>query len=60
MKYLYAALGIIGLLLLLFSAIMHFFGQMDADRMKDLMLIGTVIWFAGAIPWLGRKKGASN
>jgi uncharacterized membrane protein len=60
MKYIYGVLGITGLVLLLVAAIMHFAGEIEADRMKDLMLIGTVIWFAGAIPWLGRKRSSGD
>jgi hypothetical protein len=55
MKYIYPIIGLAGLLLLLIPSIMHFSGKMDADQMKNLMFIGTLIWFAGAIPWLGKK-----
>lgn len=60
MKYIYGFLGIAGLTLLIVAAIMHFTGQIESDRMKDLMLVGTVIWFAGAIPWLGKKRRSSD
>jgi hypothetical protein len=55
MKYIYPIIGLAGLLLLLIPSIMHFSGRMEIDQMKDLMLIGTLLWFAGAIPWLGKK-----
>ncbi|MDF1571429.1 MAG: hypothetical protein P1P82_07430 [Bacteroidales bacterium] len=44
-----------GLLLLLIPAILHFSGSMELDQIKNLMLVGTVVWFIGAIPWLGKK-----
>jgi hypothetical protein len=55
MKYIYPIAGLAGLLLLLVPAIMHFSGNMELEQMKNLMLAGTVIWFAAAIPWLGKK-----
>lgn len=56
MKILYIIAGVAGLALLLVPALMHFAGTMEADQMKSLMLTGTLVWFAGAIPWLGKKK----
>jgi len=55
MKYIYPIFGIAGLLLLLVPSIMHYRGNLDIDQMKNLMFVGTVVWFAGAIPWLGKK-----
>ncbi len=55
MKYIYPIIGLAGLLLLLIPAFMHFAGKIEALQMKELMFIGTIVWFAGAIPWLGRK-----
>jgi hypothetical protein len=33
--------------------------RLELDQMKTFMLLGTMFWFAGAIPWLGRKKKES-
>ncbi len=55
MKYIYPIIGAAGLLLLLIPAIMRFAGSMDPVQMKNLMFIGTLLWFAGAIPWLGKR-----
>ena len=55
MKYIYPLLALAGLLLLLIPAILHFSGSMELDQMKNLMFLGTVVWFIGAIPWLGKK-----
>lgn len=56
MKYIYPLAGLIGLALLLIPVLMHFTGKMEADQMKNIMFIGTIVWFAAAIPWLGKKR----
>jgi hypothetical protein len=60
MKYIYPIISLGGLLLLIIPALLHFAGKMETDYMKELMLIGTVIWFAGSIPWLGKKTKQSS
>lgn len=55
MKYIYPIAGLAGILLLIVPAVMHFSGSMESEQMKNLMFVGTVIWFAAAIPWLGKK-----
>ncbi|MCK5693879.1 MAG: hypothetical protein KAI08_13545 [Bacteroidales bacterium] len=56
MKYFYILLAIAGLSLTLIPSLLLFFGNMEAEQMKNYMLIGTLLWFSGAIPWLGKKK----
>lgn len=56
MKYIYPIIGLAGLLLLLIPSIMYFSGTMELEQMKNLMFVGTLVWFAGAIPWLGKRK----
>jgi len=56
MKYFYILLAIAGLSLTLVPSLLLFFGNMEAEQMKTYMLIGTLLWFSGAIPWLGKKK----
>lgn len=56
MKYLYWILALAGLLLLLVPSLLFYFDQMQEDQMKLYMFIGTLLWFSGAIPWLGKKK----
>jgi hypothetical protein len=58
MKYLYQLLAVAGLALLLIPSLLFYFDAIEEERMKVLMFTGTVIWFAGAIPWLGKKKKA--
>ena len=56
MKIAYRIIAAAGLLLTLIPPIVYLYGNISEDRMKTLMFIGAIIWFAGAIPWLGRKQ----
>jgi len=59
MKTIYRIVAVIGLLLLLVPSILHYYQRIDPEQMKLYMAIGTLLWFAGAIPWLGQKKTES-
>jgi hypothetical protein len=56
MKYFFVILSFIGLALTLVPSILFYMDMLDPAQMKTYMLIGTLLWFSGAIPWLGRKK----
>jgi len=56
MKYFYMLLAFAGLCLLLIPAIFFYMGRIEAEFMKNLMFVGSLLWFSGAIPWLGKKK----
>jgi hypothetical protein len=56
MKYFYMLLALAGLCLLLIPAVLFYLGRIDGESMKNLMFVGTLLWFSGAIPWLGKKK----
>ena len=56
MRYLYRLLAAAGLSLVLIPAILYYFDKMGNEQMKTYMFLGTLLWFAGAIPWLGKKK----
>ena len=60
MKPLLQIISLIGLLLVLLPAILTFAGRMDFEQTKTWMVIGTVVWFASAIFWLGKKKEAEE
>ena len=60
MKIFYTFLASAGLLMLLVPSLLFYFGSMEEEQMKLYMLIGTVIWFSGAIPWLGKKKESAK
>ncbi len=56
MQTMYKILAVAGLLLTLIPPFMHFYGSVDEPTMKAWVMAGTVVWFVGAIPWLGKKK----
>ena len=56
MKYFYIILAVVGLTLTLVPSLLLFFNVMEPGQMKNYILIGTLLWFSGAIPWLGKKK----
>jgi hypothetical protein len=56
MKIIYRFVAIIGLLMVLIPSFLYYYQRIDPGQMKLYMAIGTLLWFAGAIPWLGQKK----
>ena len=56
MKAIYQLIALVGLLLLLIPSFLFYLDSIEEANMKLLMFIGTLLWFAGAIPWLGKKK----
>ena len=56
MRYFYPLLASAGLAMVLIPSVLQFMDRMESDQMKTLILLGTMLWFAGAIPWLGKKK----
>ena len=56
MRILYQLLSLAGLVLVILPSILLYSGTITPEQMKSYMLLGTVLWFAGAIPWLGKKK----
>ena len=55
MRYLYISMAIAGLILVLVPVILYYNGNITPEQMKNFAFLGTVLWFSGAIPWLGRK-----
>ena len=56
MRTIYKIIAVAGLALVLVPSILYFLGNIEPGQMKTFMFTGTMLWFAGAIPWLGRKK----
>lgn len=56
MRTIYQIIAVVGLIMVLVPSILFFSGNVESDQMKTYMFIGTMLWFAGAIPWLGKKK----
>jgi hypothetical protein len=60
MRIIYRLLALAGLALVLIPSFLHYLDKLDKGQMTDYIFVGTLIWFAGAIPWLGRKKKESS
>jgi len=56
MRYIYKIIASAGLALVLIPSVLHYMDILGNDQMKTFIFLGTMLWFAGAIPWLGRKK----
>ena len=56
MRTVYILIAAAGLALLLVPPLLFYHDHVTEERMKMLMFIGTLVWFAGASPWLGKKK----
>ena len=46
----------LSLILLVLPSVLFLTGTMDLDRVKWIMLIATVVWFAAATPWMWKEK----
>ncbi|TFH25837.1 MAG: hypothetical protein E4H10_08700 [Bacteroidia bacterium] len=56
MKYFYIIVAIAGLALVLIPSLLLYLGKIEAEQMNNFIFIGTLLWFSGAIPWLGKKR----
>ena len=60
MKLILKIISFIGLGLSIVPAILVFGGQLDAETCKQLMLLGTVLWFLIAPSWMIKKEEAKE
>jgi hypothetical protein len=49
-------LSFTGLGFTIFPSVLVLAGAIDMEMNKNLMLIGTVLWFGTAVFWMNRKK----
>lgn len=56
MKIFYKIVAVTGLIVMLVPPILFYFQRIEDGQMKLYMAIGTMLWFSGAIPWLGKKQ----
>ncbi len=56
MKIILKIVSFIGLLLTLFPSFFVFLKTIEFDTHKNLMLLGTVMWFATAPFWMNKKR----
>ena len=59
MKIILPLVSTLGLLLVLGPVIAYALGLLDKPRMSDLMLLGTILWFASVPWWIGVDKSGS-
>ncbi len=55
-KIVFKITAMAGLLLTLVPPVLRYMETMSEEAMKSWVLVGAVIWFIGATPWLGKKK----
>lgn len=48
--------ALLGLAITVITPILTALGTIDLDRTKSIMLIGMIVWFLGATPWLAFRK----
>lgn len=56
MNPVFKIIALIGLLLTATAPILTFLGAIDIALDKTLLVVGMILWFVGATPWLGRKE----
>ncbi len=56
MKNFYKIVAVVGLTMTLVPSLLFYFDVIEIGQMKLYMAVGTVLWFSGAIPWLGQKR----
>jgi hypothetical protein len=49
-------LSSVSLILTILPAVLFYAGLMDLERMKWIMLVATVVWFAATSFWMGRPE----
>jgi hypothetical protein len=48
--------ALVGLLLTTAGPVLAYLSVIDIEKNKLIMLIGMIIWFIGATPWLGSDR----
>jgi len=56
MNKLFKPLALIGLVFTILPALLLLSGTIEIGMTKTLMIIGMVLWYIGAVPWLGLSK----
>ncbi|MFZ5518916.1 MAG: hypothetical protein ACOY90_19955 [Candidatus Zhuqueibacterota bacterium] len=55
MRIFYIFISIIGLALTLLPSVLVFFGKIQFEYHRTLMLVGTLLWFIAAPLWMKRE-----
>lgn len=56
MKKIAKPLALVGLVLTIAPPLLLFFGLICLGLLKTLMIIGMILWYLGATPWLGSSS----
>lgn len=56
MKNIFVILAVLGLGMSIISPVLTFLDVFTVALNKTLLFFGMLLWFIGAIPWLGREK----
>ncbi len=52
--------SLVALIALTLPSIAFLAGRMELDKVKWIMLLATIVWFAAATPWMWKDNGAEN
>lgn len=58
MKTLLKLLSYLALLLVVVPPVLYLAGSLEKSTMSNLMLAGTLVWFATVPFWMGRKQAS--
>ena len=56
MKRIMEVISYLALALVVAAPLLFYTGTVTLERNKTLMLVATVVWFAGALCWMGRER----
>lgn len=56
MRKIFIIIAIIGLAMSFISPVLTFLDVITVGMNKTLLFVGMLLWFIGAVPWLGREK----
>ena len=52
--------SLLALLALTLPSVLFLAGRMELDKVKWIMLLATIVWFAAATPWMWKDNGAEK
>jgi hypothetical protein len=55
-KRLAQIVSLVSLVVLLVPSVLFLAGKMDLDRVKDVMLVATIIWFVATPFWMWERE----
>ncbi|MDQ3535951.1 MAG: hypothetical protein M3421_10040 [Bacteroidota bacterium] len=60
MKIILILISLVGLILTILPSLLVFTGRIEFSTHKDLMLLGTFLWFISAPFWLNKSKSSES